>query len=114
MKELFTLDLSDSNKDIFNIICDSIIKIIVKSKEQIDYLQFREVLYDILIYDINISECLYYIFHLFTCNNYLKQKDTQTLVCNIAEELKMYNNNYRPIYHLERIFYKILVSVHEL
>ena len=23
----------------------------------------------------------------------------------------MYNNNYRPIYHLERIFYKILVSV---
>ncbi len=114
LKELFTLDLSDSNKDIFNIICDSIIRIIVKSNEQIDYLQFREVLYDILIYDINISECLYYIFHFFTCNNYLKQQDTQTLVCDIAEELKMYNNNYRPIYHLERIFYKILVSVHEL
>ena len=28
--------------------------------------------------------------------------------------IKLYNNNYRPIYHLERIFYKILVSVHEI
>ena len=71
-------------------------------------------MYDILIYDINLSECLFYILQFFAANSYLKHTHSQKLICEIANELKMYNNNYRPIYHLERIFYKILVSVHEI
>lgn len=114
LKELFALDLSDNNKDIFNIICDSLIQFITRSNSNIDYLQFRELLYDILIYDVNVAECIYYIFQFFASNNYLNQNDTYNLLLDIAEELKMFNNNYRPIYHLERMLYKILVKVHEL
>lgn len=114
LKELYTLDLSDNTHDTFNVICDTIINFIVIANTKIDYLQFREVLYDILIYDINISECLFYILQFFATNSYLKHTHSQKLICEIANELKMYNNNYRPIYHLERIFYKILVSVHEI
>lgn len=114
LKELYTLNLSDNTHDTFNIICDTIINFIINARDKIDYLQLRELLYDILIYDINLSECLYYIFQFFTANNYLKHNSSLMLINEVAEELKMFNNNYRPIYHLERIFYKLLINVHEI
>ena len=34
--------------------------------------------------------------------------DLKDVIQQSAEQLKLYNNNYRPIYHLERIFYNII------
>ena len=45
-------------------------------------------------------------FNFFASNNYLNQNDTYNLLLDIAEELKMFNNNYRPIYHLEECYIK--------
>ena len=114
LKELYTLDLSTNNQDIFNVICDTIISFITLANKELDYLQFRDMLYDILIYNINLSECLYYVLQFFITNNYLKHSNCQKLISELADELKMFNNNYRPIYHLERIFYKLLINVHEI
>lgn len=73
-----------------------------------DFLQFRELLYDILIYDINISECLYYMYEYFVNAGMITPTDLKDVIQQSAEQLKLYNNNYRPIYHLERIFYNII------
>ena len=60
IKELYCIDslLDDTQIDIFNIINNNIINFIINFKNNPDYLQFRELLYDILTYEIEIEECI--------------------------------------------------------
>jgi hypothetical protein len=67
LKELRSLSMvSSANeypKDVFNIICDNIIVEMTKH-ETIEILNLRDNLYDILLYGLDITECLWYIlFH---------------------------------------------------
>ena len=61
-------------KDIFNIICDNIIQEISK-KEKLSFTDFRDTLYDILTYNLDVTECLWYILRYFIENNYLNSQD---------------------------------------
>lgn len=110
IKELYCIDslLDDTQIDIFNIINNNIINFIVNFKNNPDYLQFRELLYDILTYEIVIEECILYIYSYFIENKLLTEEQINILIHNTHENLCYYNNNYRPIYHLERMFYKII------
>uniref|UniRef100_A0A6C0C376 Uncharacterized protein n=1 Tax=viral metagenome TaxID=1070528 RepID=A0A6C0C376_9ZZZZ len=110
IKELYCIDslLDDTQIDIFNIINNNIINFIVNFKNNPDYLQFRELLYDILTYEIVIEECILYIYSYFIENKLLSEEQINILIQNTHENLCYYNNNYRPIYHLERMFYKII------
>jgi len=108
LKELYTLDLLDNASDTFNTICDNLINFMKQFHEKPDFLQLRELLYDILIYDINVSECLYYMYEYFINNEMISPIHMNQIIQESAEQLKLYNNNYRPIYHLERIFYNIV------
>jgi len=110
IKELYCIDcLLDENQiDIFNIINNNIITFIINFKHNPDYLQFRELLYDILTYEIEIEQCILYIYSHFIENKLLSSQDIDHLIHDIHENLCYYNNNYRPIYHIERMFYKII------
>ena len=110
IKELYCIDslLDDTQIDIFNIINNNIINFIINFKNNPDYLQFRELLYDILTYEIEIEECILYIYSYFIENKLLSEEQINILIQNTHENLCYYNNNYRPIYHLERMFYKII------
>ena len=104
--------------------------------ETIVFLEFRDLLYDILICDIDIYSCIWFIIggvlrHLSaaaaaaaanesanTINTHDTDADIDTVVSiskvhpnpkvftdimnNTYSFLHLYNNNYRPIYHLER------------
>ena len=98
------IDLNDENIKFLNIkknVCDNVVSIIM-NKNQYNYI--RNVLYDILIYNLNIYECIQYIIEK-VITNYNGNKSKSIVYNNILIQtcnfFKYYNNNYRPIYHLE-------------
>jgi hypothetical protein len=119
IKELKSFDLLYSNSgqvqelpdDNFNIICNKIIESILIEKE-IDYLTLRDNLYDILTYNLDVVECLWYILSYLITNQNLQKKDISDICNKSYNYLKCYNNNYRPIYHLESMFFYITIKVH--
>ena len=97
-------------KDIFNIICDNIVAEILKSTPM-SFTAFRDVLYDILTYNLDVSECLWYIINELIKNGNLQDKDVTDVMNKTYYFLKYYNNNYRPIYHLESIMFYIINKI---
>ncbi len=70
---------------------------------------FRKILYDILIYNLNIDECIWYVITNFY--NYHNITHVATNLCeNIFTFYSQYNNNYRPIYHLELFFLNFIIE----
>tara|TARA_B100000925_G_C21987582_1_gene465220 strand:+ start:667 stop:1638 length:972 start_codon:yes stop_codon:yes gene_type:complete len=100
--------LEDLPSDIFNIICDNIIDEILGNK---DLFKLREKIYDILVYNLNATECIYYIFSYFINNGYFNENDINEMINKLYIILMQYNNNYRPIYHLETIFVYMIIKL---
>ncbi len=97
--------------DVFNIITDSIIRKIINPKE-IKIQEFRNELYDLLIYNIEITEVLLYIIQFLLENKLIDTVRSSEILTECYTFLKYYNNNYRPIYHLENIIYFIISKIH--
>ena len=100
-------------KDVFNIISDNIIEQIL-TPEKIEFTSFRDTLYDILTYNLDMTECLWHILKFLIDNRYLKKEETSDILVRSYSFLKYYNNNYRPIYHLESIIFYIINKIHRL
>ena len=98
-------------KDMFNTICNQIIEDI-NNDENHDFLKFRDSLYDILVYNLDMTECLWYILTYYIEKGSLKQNDVSDILEKSYSFLKYYNNNYRPIYHLESIMYYIITKIY--
>jgi len=96
--------------DVFNIICDNIINEILSDKK-INFTEFRDMLYDILTYNLDMVDCLWYILKYFIESGHLSEKDISDVLEKTYTFLKYYNNNYRPIYHLESIIFYIVNKV---
>ena len=114
LKELQFFPLINSEmsipEDIFNIICDKIIQE-MKDYTNLDFTKFRDTIYDILVYNLDTAECIHYILSYFIQNNMLSISDTSQILNKIYPFLKYYNNNYRPIYHLETILIYIIIKL---
>jgi len=116
LKELHAFKLASSTdelpNDLFNLICDNIITEIINI-DTVSFPNFRDTLYDILTYNIEVAECVWYILmHLIT-HNHLLEKDVSDVLTKTHSFLKYYNNNYRPIYHLENILLYITSKIHK-
>lgn len=115
IKDIYSFHLLENKdsipNDLFNIICDNIIKEI-ENHQKIIFSNFRDTIYDILIYNLDVSECLWYILNHFIKNNRLKEKSITEIIKKTHIFLKYYNNNYRPIYHLESIMFYIINKIH--
>jgi hypothetical protein len=115
-KEIKSFDLIESHqnipKDVFNIVCDKLIESI-SDKTDITFTNFRDNLYDILTYNIDVSECIWYILNHFIKTNDLNKENTHDIIVKSHTFLKYYNNNYRPIYHLESIMFYIINKIHK-
>jgi hypothetical protein len=67
-----------------------------------DMSQIREDLYSILIFDMGVEEFVYALLTLPANDRQRKEMMKECITF-----LQYYNNNYRPIYHLECFFYSI-------
>ncbi len=94
-------------------ICNEIIKIIIDYNE-FKFIDLREYLYDICIFDLNIYNCLIFIIQELSDKKLLNNSKINKILIKNFEFIKLYNNNYRPIYHLEKIILYIIEIVHEL
>ena len=115
MKELNVISKIDNPpKDVFNIICDNIISKMVQH-ETLDIISLRDNLYDILLYGLDITECLWYILYFFAESEILVDETGEVMseiMDKIDSFLKYYNNNFRPIYHLESIFIYLITKIY--
>lgn len=96
--------------------CDKINKEIVNllTCDQIDYSKLRELLYSCLIYNISIYKTYLYVIKYFMDNELLSYDILKKHQNSIVTDFMHYNNNYRPIYHLEKIFLTIVSLSNEL
>lgn len=103
-------------KDLFNVICDNIIREI-KNPKKLSFMNFRDIIYDILTYNLDAVECIWYILYYFINSSrggqpWLSTKEISDILEKSHWFLKYYNNNYRPIYHLESMLFYIINKVH--
>ena len=112
MKSFTSLkSLQEIPEDIFDIICDKIIDEITNI-QHFEFTKFRDTLYDILIYNIDIFECIWRVVSHFVTNHQLNNDDYSDIIVKTYQFFKQYNNNYRPIYHLESMMLYIIKKIH--
>jgi hypothetical protein len=88
-------------------ICNAIIENI-KHPDKIDFLPFRDILYDILIYELDINECIWYILTSLIEDKLINEDNISDILLKTNIFFQYYNNNYRPIYHLENYMYNLI------
>ena len=88
-------------------ICNTIIN--EMEKEKINYLKLRDKLYDIFIYQLDTYECIWYILNELIEKRKIEEDKISMIYIKLYNFSKYYNNNYRPIYHLE-IFIMYLIN----
>jgi len=98
-----------------NIIFENINNIIIKNMldyKNINYLVFRDRIYDMFIYQLDISESIWYIYNTLIEKNYINVENNKPILLKIYSFFKYFNNNYRPIYHIESLFFFIIKHIH--
>jgi hypothetical protein len=98
--------------DHYKIITDKILHVILHVEEEFKIVVFRDLLYDILIYNLDINQCVWYITTTLITSNKIPQKNVSDVLMNMYKFFKYYNNNYRPIYHLEYFFTYIIQVIY--
>ena len=100
-----TFELMNPHK----IICDKIINEMMNI-DNLKFLKFRDLLYDIFIYNLDITDCVWYILTTIIKN---KKVNKSKILIKTYNFLKYFNNNYRPIYHLESYLYYLVSVINE-
>lgn len=95
----------------YKIMCDKIMKEMVNINE-LKFLKFRDLLYDIFIYNLDITDCIWYIVTTLIQQKKIHQNNISQLLLKTYIFLKYYNNNYRPIYHLESYLFYLTSIIH--
>ena len=101
-------DLTEPHENI----CNCIVEIILSPNAQLKYDALRERLYDLLTYDINIQECVWFILRRLITNGSLLPEMMDDIMIQIYTFFQYFNNNYRPIYHLENFVLLLVCKIH--
>lgn len=106
----------------YRAICDTIVNTIRNYENTtIDsafFIKLRADLYDLLVLNINIHTAVYYIiskvYEIYSTklHNDANDKSMNDILNITYHFLRKYNNNYRPIYHLESFILNIIKIVH--
>lgn len=115
-KEIYLLqntkDVQDIPENVFDIITHNIIELIL-APEKIKIAELRNHLYDLLIYNVDVPECICFIFfELVERNAISKESRISDTLRQIFIFFKYFNNNYRSIYHLESIVFFLIHKIH--
>jgi hypothetical protein len=76
------------------ILFDKILKCMIQYNS-LGFVEFRDMLYDLFIFNVNLGDGIWYIL------NELKLTNDSNVLIRTFVFFKYYQNNYRPIYHLE-------------
>ena len=107
--ELYNEDLMLQYRIISNKIMSNLINL-----HNLNYQKFREMLYDIFIYNLDITDCIWHILSSLINEKYIHNENISTALIKTYCFLQYYNNNYRPIYHVENYFLNLAKIIHNL
>ena len=62
-------------------------------------------IYELFIYEVDIPVCVWEILNHLVSNDKITNDNTGEIVCETFKFFKLYNNNYRPIYHVEKYLF---------
>jgi hypothetical protein len=93
------------------IICNKILNEMINVCD-LKFLKFRDLLYDVFIYNLDITVCIWYILTNLINSNKIKSHHLSSILLKTYSFLKYYNNNYRPIYHLESYLFYLTSIIH--
>lgn len=82
--------------------------------ENFKFEEMRELLYDILINNLLFQNIIYELVIILINNNYINSNNIYDILIENYKFLELYNNNYRPIYHLERFIYYLINKIYGL
>ena len=102
------------NEDImlhYKIICNKIINSIINVND-LNFQKFRDLLYDIFIYNLDITECIWYIIYSLIEKKLIKREHLTDILIKTYCFFQYYNNNYRPIYHLENYLFFLTKKIY--
>jgi len=94
------------------IICDKILNVMINIDE-LKFMKFRDLLYDIFIYNLDITYCVWYILSSLITQQKITNEDMPNILIKMYSFFQYYNNNYRPIYHLESFFFTLISIIHK-
>ena len=103
------------NEDImlhYKIICNKIINSIININD-LNFQKFRDLLYDIFIYNLDITECVWYILSSLIEKKLIKKEHLTGIMIKTYCFFQYYNNNYRPIYHLENYLFFLATKIYD-
>jgi hypothetical protein len=109
-------NLNFYNEDLmlqYKIICNKIINNLINIHD-LQFLKFRDLIYDIFIYNLDISDCIWYILSKLIEQNKIKKEHLPKLLIKLYCFFKYFNNNYRPIYHVENYMFFLSKLIHEM
>ena len=96
----------------YKLISDNILEYITQNKP-LNFTELRELGYDIFIYNINLFECIWYILTKLVNENKITSKNINPILNKTYKFFQFYNNNYRPIYHLESYLLYLTINCNE-
>lgn len=115
LEEISNIKNVESNitqlNDDMKIICNKIINEIINVNDM-KFTNLRDMLYEIFIYNLDVSECLWYIVNNLIYRKNIKDEDISYIFLKTYNFFLYYNNNYRPIYHLESFIFTLTKKVH--
>ena len=79
---------------------------------ELQFLKFRDILYDIFIYNLDITDCIWYILSSLVDQKKIKKEDLSNILKKTYCFFQYFNNNYRPIYHLENYLFYLVKVIH--
>ena len=85
---------------------------LMNNPNDIKFIHFRDVIYDIFIYDMEIGHVILLVLKKIFSNHSLSSDMISAIYLDTFSFLQFYNNNYRPIYHLENYLYSLITKIH--
>ena len=109
-------DLYSKNTKLMNINKITVSKLVqhIENYTTLDFLQLRDHLYNIFIYHLDLNECIWELLIHFIDKGSIDAEKMERVLLFLSSFLKYYNNNYRPIYHLERFVLFLCKEIHGL
>jgi hypothetical protein len=95
----------------YKIICNKIVLNMVNIND-LHFLKFRDMLYDIFIYNLDITDCIWYILSSLVEEKKISDDKLSSIMIRTYSFFQYYNNNYRPIYHLESYLFYLTKQIH--
>ena len=96
-------------------VCENILEFIksVKGDNKFKFTVLRDYLYDILIYNLDVYDCIWYIINNLINEDIITKEKSTYVINKTYKFLVLYNNNYRPIYHLELFIVSLIKHIYE-